>query len=67
MYGKLEDIYVCNSICFLNTFGFDRGILHDEALYPDPMTFKPERYLEKSESGANEYPGEAFGFGRRCV
>ncbi|TFK26029.1 OrdA protein [Coprinopsis marcescibilis] len=39
------------------------GILHDPALYPDPMTFNPERYL-----GSNPQPDPrkvAFGFGRR--
>ena len=42
-----------------------RGMLHDEDKYPDPHTFKPERWL-----GGNQDPNVysldiAFGFGRR--
>ena len=45
-----------------------RGILHDEENYPDPMSFKPERYYcEPSRPGVNSYPSESFGFGRRYV
>ncbi|KAL1738205.1 cytochrome P450, partial [Schizophyllum fasciatum] len=42
------------------------GILHDEDRYPDPMTFNPDRFESKSqETGQNELPESAFGFGRR--
>lgn len=43
------------------------GILHDVNEYPDPMAFKPERYL--SEDGNLDFSVDprnvAFGFGRR--
>ena len=37
------------------------------AIYPDPETFKPGRYLHADGSLKNDvpYPTEAFGFGRR--
>ncbi|KAJ7633666.1 cytochrome P450 [Mycena polygramma] len=42
------------------------AILHDEALYPDPYTFNPERFLLNGKSNANvQNPEAAFGFGRR--
>ena len=42
-------------------------MLHDEDKYPDPETFKPERWLDV-ERHRNVYPLEiAFGFGRRWV
>lgn len=42
-----------------------RGMLHDEDKYPDPHTFKPERWLN-AERHPNVYPLDiAFGFGRR--
>ncbi|PIL29426.1 cytochrome P450 [Ganoderma sinense ZZ0214-1] len=41
------------------------GMLHDEDKYPDPHTFKPERWLG-GERHPNVYPLDiAFGFGRR--
>jgi len=45
-----------------------RAILQDEHVYPDPLTFNPERFEnpEKNElAGINELPQAAFGFGRR--
>ena len=46
---------------------YDRAMLHDEAVYPDPDTFKPERFLTEHGSLRSDvpYPTEAFGFGRR--
>lgn len=38
-----------------------RAILHDESVYPDPLSFKPERFLDSSV----DRPEAAFGFGRR--
>ncbi|KAJ7688262.1 cytochrome P450 [Mycena rosella] len=38
------------------------AILHDETTYPDPFTFKPERFL--LDDAARD-PDTAFGFGRR--
>lgn len=43
------------------------AILHDEALYPEPHLFKPERFLDEDGSlhAHARYPIEAFGYGRR--
>jgi len=45
---------------------FFRGILHDDRLFPDPFTFKPERFIgpdvDPRVPAAVDY---AFGFGRR--
>jgi cytochrome P450 len=48
------------------------GMSHDEALYPDPMTFKPERFLSPegkflthAEGGPRDPNTIAFGWGRR--
>jgi hypothetical protein len=53
------------------TYGVDgafpcRAILHDDRLFPDPFTFKPERFIgpdvDPRVHAAVDY---AFGFGRR--
>lgn len=44
------------------------NILHDEATYPDPFAFNPDRYADaktNTERGINDVPWAAFGFGRR--
>ncbi|GJE97963.1 cytochrome P450 [Phanerochaete sordida] len=43
------------------------AMLHDEAVYPDPEEFKPERYLNDDGSLRADmpYPAETFGHGRR--
>jgi cytochrome P450 len=50
---------------FSSSFPF-RGILHDDRLFPDPFTFKPERFIgpdvDPRVPAAVDY---AFGFGRR--
>ncbi|KAJ6461194.1 cytochrome P450 [Mycena vitilis] len=38
-----------------------RAICHDELVYPEPFSFKPERFL----SGNTSDPDAVFGFGRR--
>ncbi|KAF8527567.1 cytochrome P450 [Hysterangium stoloniferum] len=44
-------------------------MMHDENVYPDPFSFRPERFLgshEKSRSGFPYFPSAyVFGFGRR--
>jgi cytochrome P450 len=44
------------------------GVLHDEKVYPDPFTFKADRFLDSKENerlGINPLPDIVFGFGRR--
>ncbi|KAK7017743.1 cytochrome P450 [Favolaschia claudopus] len=42
------------------------AILHDERLYPDPYTFKPERFLLNGKLNPEvRSPDMVFGFGRR--
>ncbi|PIL34529.1 cytochrome P450 [Ganoderma sinense ZZ0214-1] len=43
------------------------GIMHDEAVYSDPLTFKPERFLPRSAGGLGEpdCAPAVFGYGRR--
>lgn len=46
------------------------GITHDPAMYPDPLAFKPERYIAEDGSfdcSANDPSRYVFGFGRRCI
>ena len=59
---------------FSDTFISPRSILHDADRYPDPMAFKPQRYLgiedvvrtEDSKYVVNEDPARyIFGFGPR--
>jgi len=43
-------------------------MLHDEEVYPDPSTFKPERFLTKDgkiDPNVRDPTDIAFGFGRR--
>ncbi|TFY82421.1 hypothetical protein EWM64_g1591 [Hericium alpestre] len=42
-------------------FGNSWAILHDESVFPDANSFKPEHFLDPSV----KYPEAAFGFGRR--
>lgn len=41
--------------------------MHDEAVYSDPLTFKPERFLPASAGGLGEpdCAPAVFGYGRR--
>ncbi|KAF9238505.1 cytochrome P450 [Melanogaster broomeanus] len=41
------------------------AIGHEEARFPDPMAFKPERHLTPTGSLAKNTPFEVYGFGRR--
>ncbi|KAF7365866.1 Cytochrome P450 [Mycena venus] len=43
------------------------AILHDDALYPAPLEFRPERFLAVGQAqGSNPDPISAFGYGRRA-
>jgi len=45
-------------------------MLHDENVYPDPSTFRPERFLTedgKLNADIQDPTTIVFGFGRRCV
>ncbi|PPQ69848.1 hypothetical protein CVT25_005489 [Psilocybe cyanescens] len=47
---------------------FYRAMTHDETKYPDPMAFKPERFINPDGSLNDDDRIMAFGFGRRvCV
>ena len=54
-------------------YNYCRAVLHDEATYPEPFRFWPERWLNDrgellGEEKAPLNPSKvAFGFGRRCV
>ncbi|KAK0480174.1 cytochrome P450 [Armillaria novae-zelandiae] len=41
------------------------AILHDEKDYPNPLTFDPERFMQKEDQQLPPDPTVAFGFGRR--
>ncbi|KAI0260509.1 cytochrome P450 [Gloeopeniophorella convolvens] len=41
------------------------GLLHDESIYKDPMTFNPERFTSSEKRPAEIDPQICFGFGRR--
>ena len=45
-------------------------MMHDEAVYPDPFNFKPERFLDENGRPDMSVPqpeAASFGFGRRYV
>ncbi|KAJ7890192.1 cytochrome P450 [Mycena olivaceomarginata] len=43
------------------------AILHDNALYPTPLEFRPEHFLAVGQAqGSNPDPASVFGYGRRA-
>ena len=64
MLGKLRSLRSLLRY-HLNYF---RSILHDEKVYPEPLSFRPERFLDAKGSldPSVQHPEVAcFGFGRR--
>lgn len=44
-----------------------RAMMHDERVYPEPFTFKPERFLDESGGLNDDDRILAYGFGRRYL
>ena len=42
-------------------------MLHDESIYPDADSFKPERFFTKEGALNDDEFGIIFGFGRRSL
>ncbi|KAJ6588877.1 cytochrome P450 [Mycena capillaripes] len=63
---SVEDVYrgyriPAGSVVIANAW----SILHDEDVYPDADTFKPERFLRDGKLDPNVREPDVFGFGRR--
>jgi len=43
------------------------AMTHDESVYPDPFTFKPERFFDADGKLNNDNRILAYGFGRRSA
>ncbi len=50
---------------YSNTYSFRRCIAKDPDVYPDPDTFKPDRWLDENGQLKEDSPFWNFGFGRR--
>ena len=59
----------CATVLAVLIFSHTRAMLHDESVYKDPHTFKPERYdpTPENPTGEPDPVRAAFGFGRRYV
>ena len=41
---------------------------HDEAYFPDPESYKPERFLPENKESINQFAYQPFGMGpRNCI
>ena len=71
-YTSLQNAWSVHSlIAVIESFYLQpvRAMLHDPKEYPDPMTFKPERYIKggRIDTSIRDPLTIAFGFGRRHV
>ena len=56
----------CRPLRYLVPLTVVRGMLHDQTAYPEPFSFKPERFLDASGDFRDDpLLTSAFGFGRR--
>jgi cytochrome P450 len=53
----------------LNSFCVYRSMTRDEEAYPDPESFKPERFIKNGalNKDIRDPRNIIFGFGRRCI
>ena len=68
LFCQTHGQYIISQNTLRSLFEDTRAMLHDEAMYPDPSSFRPERFLD--ENGQLDHtiqnPAEVgFGFGRR--
>ena len=47
--------------------GIQRAMMRDEEIYPDPDSFRPERFFNDDGTLNNDTAQYVFGFGRRYV
>ena len=67
----------CNESCVINGVRFKEGMAvivpiynlhHDETYFPDPESYKPERFLPENKESINQFAYLPFGMGpRNCI
>jgi cytochrome P450 len=70
VFGNIWRVYICWLIIYHSADLHRRAMLRNEKVYPDPHTFRPERFLEPvtPEMERKRNPKNyVFGFGRRSV